>query len=124
MSKIVQDLFKKLEREFPENVFPPSDVSVGICESGKASYGAVTIASITSQKHKLVAAKIVQDPTVGIQEAKNYLRLRHQNITKFFGVTADPQEGSVVLLLELADSDFAHVLKSTSPQLNRHQIKS
>ena len=80
------------------------------------------VASIISQQHKHVAAKMFKDVEHGIQEAKNYLRLDHPNITKFVGVTISPQN-SVVLLLELADCDLSRLINSSSTPLSINKVK-
>lgn len=107
-------LLHRLQQELPTaTIFPVSDISFGLKTRGEGSYGTVVFATIISQQ-KLVAAKICAKPDDAINEAKNYLRLDHKNITKFFGVTVDVETAKVVLLLEPAYCDFAETINSSA----------
>ena len=89
----------------------------------------VKLASIISMNRKHVAAKIsyTGKGKYAIEEARNMVRLDDPNITMIIGVTMLYQTQlttlDVVVLLELADSDFSSIIKPSSSPLTIHNIK-
>ncbi len=128
-SSEADQLYNSFKKEFGEKFIEPSDVSYARDEFGRGSYGMVKLASIISMNHKHVAAKIsyTGKGNYVIEEARNMVRLDDPNITKIFGVTmlypTSENTLDVVVLLELADSDFSSIIKPSSSPLTIHNIK-